>query len=368
MAFPAASSPAWQNLPNGNFSPVIYSQKVQKAFRKSSVVEDVTNTDYMGEIANYGDSVRIIKEPEITVSTYERGTVLAKTNLADADFTMVIDQANYYMFKIDDIEAAHSHVNFMDLATDRAAYRLRDTFDSEVLGYLAGYVYDAANSRWIVRTATNGTKADAAAGVDELLAANKLSITNFGGTAVAGTTGTFVPAVTGAQTSALTSIPVAAGGGTSGVTSPLEILNRMGRLMDTANVDSADRWFVADPVFYEVLMDENSKFVDRDFGGGSEIRNGRVGEGLIRGFRVYKSNNLAFVGTGPGTTASTGSRLNFGVLVAGHQSAVATAQQLSKTESYRDPDSFADIVRGMQLYGRKILRPEAIVTANYNLA
>ena len=368
MAFAAASSPAWQNLPNGNFSPVIYSQKVQKAFRKSSVVEDVTNTDYMGEIANYGDSVRIIKEPEITVSTYERGTVLAKTNLADADFTMVVDQANYYMFKIDDIETAHSHVNFMDLATDRAAYRLRDTFDSEVLGYLAGYVYDAANSRWIVRTATNGTKADTAAGVDELLAANKLSITNFGGTAVAGTTGTFVPAVTGAQTSALTSIPVAAGGGNSGVTSPLEILNRMGRLMDTANVDSADRWFVADPVFYEVLMDENSKFVDRDFGGGSEIRNGRVGEGLIRGFRVYKSNNLAFVGTGPGTTASTGSRLNFGVLVAGHQSAVSTAQQLSKTESYRDPDSFADIVRGMQLYGRKILRPEAIVTANYNLA
>jgi len=360
MAFPAASSPAWQNLPNGNFSPVIYSQKVQKAFRKSSVVEDVTNTDYMGDIANYGDSVRIIKEPEITVSTYERGTVLAKTNLADADFTMVIDQANYYMFKIDDIEAAHSHVNFMDLATDRAAYRLRDTFDSEVLGYLAGYVYDAANSRWIVRSATNGTKADAAAGVDELLAANKLAITNFGGSAVAGTTG--------ATVNALTSIPVAAGGGTSGVTSPLEILNRMGRLMDTANVDSADRWFVADPVFYEVLMDENSKFVDRDFGGGSEIRNGRVGEGLIRGFRVYKSNNLAFFGTGPGTTASAGSRTNFGILVAGHQSAVSTAQQLSKTESYRDPDSFADIVRGMQLYGRKILRPEAIVTANYNLA
>ena len=49
-------------------------------------------------------------------------------------------------------------------------------------------------------------------------------------------------------------------------------------------------------------------------------------------------------------------------------SAVATAEQLSKTETYRDPDSFADIVRGMHLYGRKILRPEAIVTAKYNAA
>ena len=59
---------------------------------------------------------------------------------------------------------------------------------------------------------------------------------------------------------------------------------------------------------------------------------------------------------------------NFGVIVAGHDSAVATAEQINKTETYRDPDSFADIVRGMHLYGRKILRPEAIVTAAYNLA
>ena len=56
---------------------------------------------------------------------------------------------------------------------------------------------------------------------------------------------------------------------------------------------------------------------------------------------------------------------NFGVIVAGHGSAVATAEQLSKTETYRDPDSFADIVRGMHLYGRKILRPEALTRAIY---
>jgi hypothetical protein len=56
------------------------------------------------------------------------------------------------------------------------------------------------------------------------------------------------------------------------------------------------------------------------------------------------------------------------VIVGGQDSAVATAQQITKTESYRDPDSFADIVRGMHLYGRKILRPEALVTAKYNAA
>jgi hypothetical protein len=106
MAFPVAGG--YGNLPNGNFSPVIYSKKVQKAFRKSSVIEDVTNTDYAGELANMGDSVKIIKEPEITINSYARGTTLATQDLTDADFTMVINQANYFQFAMDDIESAHS--------------------------------------------------------------------------------------------------------------------------------------------------------------------------------------------------------------------------------------------------------------------
>lgn len=358
MAFSTANG--YGNLPNGNFSPVIYSQKVQKEFRKSSVIEDVTNTDYMGEIANYGDSVRIIKEPEITVSDYARGTALSTQDITDADFSLIIDQANYFQFAIDDIEAAHSHVNFMDLATDRAAYRLKDKYDAEVLGYLSGFERNAGDTAWIARTAANGTKADTNAGADELLLANKLDITDFGGSDLGGTED--------ADTHALTSIPVAAGGGSGAVTSPLAILNRMARLLDQANVDTEDRWFIADPVFYEILMDEESKFVNADFGGNEEIRNGRVGTGLIRGFRVYKSNNLPYFGTGAGTTSATGSEENFGVLVAGHQSAVATAQQLAKTESFRDPNTFADKVRGMQLYGRKILRPEGLIVAHYNAA
>ncbi|UAW59002.1 putative coat protein [Roseobacter phage CRP-212] len=351
MAFASASG--YSNLPNGNFSPVIYSQKVQKEFRKTSVVEDITNTDYTGEISQFGDSVRIIKEPEITVSTYARGTTLATQDLADADFTMIVDQANYFQFSIDDIEAAHSHVNFMDLATDRAAYRLADTFDSEVLGYLSGWTGGAGS--WARRTAANGTKAVSTADNDELLAANKLDITDFGGTDLG-------------VLSEVTSIPMAANGGAGAITSPLALLNRIARKMDQANVDQDGRWVVLDPVMIELLMDEDSKFVDRDFGGGDEIRNGRMGGNLVRGFRVYKSNNLPYVGTGPDTTASGGSEDNFGVIVAGHDSAIASAQQLNKTETFRSPDTFSDIVRGMQLYGRKILRPEAIFTANYNVA
>jgi len=344
MAFQTASG--YGNLPNGNFSPVIYSKKVQKTFRKSSVIEDVTNTDYFGEIANFGDSVRIIKEPEITVSSYARGTQLATQDITDADFSLIIDQANYFQFAIDDIEAAHSHVNFMDLATDRAAYRLRDEFDQEVMGYMSGWEKNSSGV-WVARTAPNGTKADTSADADELLASNKLYADVFGLTAG-------------------NSIPVAANGGT-GVVSPLAILNRIARQMDQANVDTEGRYVVVDPVFIEMLMDEDSKLVNADFGGDGELMNGRLAQ-MLRGFKVYKSNNLPFVGTGAGTTASAGSTTDFGLIVAGHNSAVATAQQIDKTESFRDPNTFADKVRGMQLYGRKILRPEAIFTAAYNVA
>jgi len=104
MAFPKAAG--YGNLPNGNFSPVIYSKQVQLAFRKSSTVEAITNNDYFGEIANMGDSVKIIKEPEVSVQSYNRGTQITAQDLNDEDFTLVVDQANYYAFKIDDIEAA----------------------------------------------------------------------------------------------------------------------------------------------------------------------------------------------------------------------------------------------------------------------
>lgn len=352
MAFAKASG--YTNLNSGNFSPVIYSKKAQLAFRKSSVAEAVTNTDYSGEIAQMGDSVRIIKEPTITINTLERGTTLATQDLTDNDFTMVVDKANYFQFTLADIEQAHSHINFMDLAADRAGYDLRDAFDAEVLGYLAGW---KTPSSWARRSASgdvNGTKADSNAGNDELLADNKLDITDFGGSDL-GVEGE------------VTSIPIAAGGGAGGITSPLAILNRMNRLMDQANVPTDGRWVVVDSVFVEVLMDEDSKLVNSDYGGSSEIRNGQLPQ-KIRNMRVYTSNNLPYLGTGAGASASAGSETNFGVMVAGHDSAVAVADQIAKTETFRSPDTFADVVRGMQLYGRKILRPEALMTANYNLA
>ena len=358
MAFTTAAG--YGNLPNGNFSPIIYSKQVQLAFRKGSVVEAITNSDYFGEIANFGDTVKVIKEPEITVKSYARGTTISPQDIDDEEFSLVIDKANYFAFKVDDIEEAHSHINFQSLASDRAAYRLKDQYDQEVLGYLSGFkqsalhgVADTAN------TTVNGTKAVSTAGSDELLSSMKIDASDFGDG----------DGSTGAASNSIVLQP-RAGGATDttpadGTTFPLTLIARMSRKLDQQNVDSANRWLVVDPVVVELLKDEDSRLFDADFGGNG-LQNGLILNNL-HGFKVYQSNNLPAVGTGPSNTG-TNSSTNYGVIVAGHSSAVATAEQINKTETYRDPDSFADIVRGMHLYGRKILRPEALVRAKYHIA
>jgi hypothetical protein len=360
MAFTTAAG--YGNLPNGNFSPIIYSKQVQLAFRKGSVVEAITNSDYFGEIANFGDTVKVIKEPEITVKSYARGTTISPQDIDDEEFSLTIDKANYFAFKVDDIEEAHSHINFQSLASDRAAYRLKDQYDQEVLGYLSGFkqsalhgVADTAN------TTVNGTKAVSTAGSDELLSSMKIDASDFGDG----------DGSTGSASNSIVLQP-RAGGATDttpadGNTFPLTLIARMSRKLDQQNVDSANRWLVVDPVFVELLKDEDSRLFNADFGGNTGgLQNGMVLNNL-HGFKVYMSNNLPTVGTGPGTNAASNTS-NYGVIVAGHSSAIATAEQINKTETYRDPDSFADIVRGMHLYGRKILRPEAITTAIYNIA
>lgn len=307
MAFPSASG--YGNLPNGNWSPVIYSKKAQKAFRRVSVVEDITNTDYIGEIANMGDTVEIIKEPEITVQPYLRGTSVQTQDLIDDNITLIVDQANYYAFKVDDIESKQSHMNWIDLASNRAAYRLKDAYDAEVLDYMSGQ----AQASHQLGSPTNIIQVSADAGADF---------------------------------------------------SPLGIMNRMARLLDEEEVPTDHRFFVADPVFYEMLMDEDSKLVNaNEMGDGqSVLLNGKVTTKTLRGFTLYKSTNLPKDGEGSAGSVTDG---DYGVIVAGHLSSTATAMQLTKTENFRDPQSFADIVRGMQVYGRKTLRPEALVTAHW---
>ena len=357
MAFPSA--PGWGNLPNGNFSPVIYSKKVQLAFRKKAICMDVTNSDYFGEIASQGDTVRIIKEPEISVSRVCSVVLplLRKTLMTLTSHSWLTKLTTLHSKWMTSKKPTATSTLLIWLPTVRLTAWLT-SLDQEVSRLLC-----QATSSLLLHTnsdtvndTVSGTVADVNAGTDELLATMKLNKGSFGNITAGGDN----------------SIPVAARlpGATTlpdEYASPVMVINRMGRLLDQQNVDKDGRWCIIDPVMLEVLMDEDSRFLNADFGETGALRNGLV-LSKWNGFRVYVSNNLPSVGTGPATTGTADQNANYGVIVAGHDSAVATAEQINKTETYRDPDSFADIVRGMHLYGRKILRPEALVNAKYNLA
>lgn len=308
MAFEAVAG--YGNLPNGFFAPTIFAKKAQIAFRKTSVVSAITNSDYIGLIKGEGDSVVIRREPEIVVGTYKRGQSLTSQNLDDEKITLTIDKANQFQFQIDDLEKKEMDINYESLAADRAAYKLRDTMDKEVLEYIT----------------------------------------------------TTIPT---AQILGSAATPTTIGFG-AGAMTPAAALNRLKRWLDQRNVPFENRWFVGDAVFYEMLADESSKLLSADYTGGTNngiLRNGKVTEGKVRGFDLHTSNNLPVAGTGPEATSGS----NYGWLIAGHKSAVATAEALNKTETLRSQDSFADIFRGLHVYGRATLRGDALVAIRYHL-
>lgn len=296
---------------NSYFLPAIYSKKVLNFFRKASVAEAITNTDYEGEISAFGDSVRIIKEPVISVSSYTRGSNTTATKLTDQEVNLVVDTANAFKFIVDDIETSMSHVNFKEVAASSAAYALRDAFDTAVIA--AGFAGVSTSSP------------DHTLGTD--------SATHLGAGVYDG-----------------------AGAVGLDVTDPLDLLARMAKLLDEQNVPEEGRWIVAPPSFYEQLSQSGSKLLSVDFNAGQgSIRNGLVTSGKLRGFSMYKSNNVA--------TPSNAD----GKLLAGHMSAICTAQTITSTEVIRDPDSFGDICRGLHVFGAKVLRDEALVAAFYNV-
>ena len=300
---------------NSFFLPSIYSKKVLNFFRKSSVVEAITNTDYAGEISAFGDSVKIIKEPVISVSDYTRGSDTTATKLTDQELTLVVDSAKAFKFIVDDIETNMSHVNFKEVASSSAAYALRDSYDAAVIATMFSGVSSSSPDH--VLGADNAT--DLAAGT-------------FDGTG---------------------NLDI---GFASGEHDPIDVLARMARLLDEQNVPEEGRWFVAGPDFYEVLGQASSKLLSVDFNAGQgSIRNGLVSSGKLRGFDMYKSNNIAATSNAAGKC------------MGGHISSTATANTILSTEVLRDPSSFGDIVRGLHVYGAKVLRPEALVSAFYGI-
>jgi len=292
----------YSNLPNGKWNPSIYSQKVLKFFRRSSVAEAITNTDYAGEIENFGDTVKIIKEPTVTVSAYTRGAVVNTEDLTDTEITLTVDQGNYFAFKVDDIEERQSHVNWESLSTSSGAYGLKKAYDYNILKE-----------------------------INDNAATDATSI---------GSAGSAISCNTGDEAA--------------------DYLSAFARLLDENDVPEDNRWIVANPQFYEMLRKASAKLMDASVTGEnmSALMNGAVTSRKVHGFTLYQSNVITVGTAGVAASHTFGPSTTSGetIVLGGHMSAVATASHIAKTEVIRDPDSFADIVRGLHVFGRKVLR------------
>ena len=117
---------------------------------------------------------------------------------------------------------------------------------------------------------------------------------------------------------------------------------------------------MAPPQFYEVLRQADSKLMDASVTGESmsPLMNGQVTNRKVHGFTLYQSNAMVVGSLGTAASATFGPVATSGesFALAGHMSACATASAIAKTEVVRDPNSFADIVRGLHVFGRKVLR------------
>ena len=301
-----SNAAGYVNLPSGNWVPAVYSQKVQKFFRRASVVEDITNTDYAGEIENFGDTVNIVKEPTITVSDYARGQTVNTQALADDKLQLTVNQGSYFAFKVDDIEERQSHVNWESLATSSGAYSLKKNYDYNVLKL----IYDNASTS-SGNTGTDSSPKDGDAASD-----------------------TLALIVSAAKT-----------------------------VLDGNDVPEENRWLVAPPAFFQQLRRAGAKLMDQSVmgdGGTSGIQNGKVTDKPLYGFTMYSTNAIAVSGGAAASKTFGSAGSNEYAFLYGHRGAVATANHIAKTELIRDPNSFSDIVRGLHVFGRKILRSDAV--------
>ena len=136
------------------------------------------------------------------------------------------------------------------------------------------------------------------------------------------------------------------------------LLRNLRLKLDKASVPTAGRWVVVSPEFYALILGD-ARFIDASrYGSNAPIMNGEIGQAL--GFRVLMSVNL------PAGTAGTPPEVsNF--VIAGHPMAITVAEQINSVEAYRPQDSFSDAIKGLHLYGGKVVRPEALVVCDVDV-
>lgn len=307
MSYPV--SPGRPNY-SGNFIPEIWSGKLIENFYDATVLAAISNTDYEGEIRQYGDTVNIRTTPEITIRDYVKGQTLTVENPDKPKLQLLIDKGEYFACVEDDVDKVQSDINLMDTWSKDASERMKIKIDQRVL-------------------------TDILPGV---------ASTNKGATAGA-ISASFNLGVT---TSPLTVTKDGAGS----TTSVIDLLVDIGTVLDEANAPEGNRFVVIPAKMAGLIKKSELKDASLTGDGTSIIRNGRLG--MIDRLTVYVSHNLKRASVGGATEYS---------IIAGHKMGFTFASQMTNMETIRAESTFGNIVRGLQVYGYKVTKGEALATA-----
>jgi hypothetical protein len=290
-----------------NFIPEIWSGKLQVKFYKSTVLGEITNNDWEGEIKDQGDKVNIRTIPTITISDYTKGMSLAAQVPVSTPITLTIDYGKYFNVVVDDIDATQADVKLMDMFTNDAAQQMKIGIDSLVLTQLST---GGASTTPLAAAANQGNSAGASSGNIPL---------------------------------GVTATPI-----TLTKSNVLDTILNMGQALDEQNVPEDGRWLVI-PAWMGALI-KNSDLKQAYLTGDdtSILRNGKMG--MIDRFTLYVSNNLY--------TASSKT-----TIIAGTRDAVSFASQITNVETLRSTTTFGNIMRGLNVFGFKVVKPEALVAA-----
>ncbi|MGA0847481.1 MAG: hypothetical protein ACO3PY_02580 [Pontimonas sp.] len=303
MAFPVAGG-----RPNysGNFIPEIWSGKLIENFYDATVLAAISNTDYEGEIRSMGDTVNIRTTPEITIRDYVKGQTLTVENPDKPKLQLVIDKGEYFACVEDDVDKVQSDINMMDTWSKDASERMKIKIDQRVLTDL----------------------------LPDIAATNK-------GATAGEQSASFNLGTSGAPLSVTKD-------GAGGTTSVVDLIVDMGTVLDEANAPEGDRYLVIPAKMAGLIKKSELKDASLTGDGTSVVRNGRLG--MIDRFTIYVSHNL-YVDSGKYS------------LIAGHKMGFTFASQMTEMESLRAESTFGNIIRGLQVYGYKVVKPEAIAQA-----
>jgi hypothetical protein len=286
----------------GKFIPEVWSGKLAVKFYLATCLTEITNNDWEGEIKDQGDKVKIRSVPTVTIRDYQKGQTLQTERPGTTVIELVVDKAKYFAVVVDDVDAVQADIKLMDQFGQDAAEQMKIAVESSVFS--------------VVYAEAHAANQGATAGV-------KSGDINLGATGA-----------------------------------PLQITKEnvldwivdMGLVLDEQNVPETGRWMVIPAWVAAMIKKSDLKDASISGDGTSILRNGRIG--MIDRFTIYSSNNLAQGADGAVTAYE---------VMAGTKDAISFASQITKTESIRSEATFGDLLRGLNVYGFEVTKPEALV-------